>query len=289
MRVDSCALLISAANLARCLFSTSEPAVVIELASPAELAGEPTRIPGSRRAWRPDYELPLGDDQPLDGLCPTRDAFQAFARSHGIDDDTTVVIVDRKYDATRLWWLFVLFGKRNVCVLDGGYKAWVAGGWPLTLEEPSLGARLGTWTAAEPDRRLVATREEVLRLERRPSARLWDVRTVEEFRGALTLPGAARGGRIPWASARLDWDLFRAADGTWLSAADIEELALAHLGARPSDEAVNTFYCQSAVRTTQLIFGLHRAGWPLETLRNYDGSWVEWSHLAKDDDILVAG
>ena len=57
----------------------------------------------------------------------------------------------------------------------------------------------------------------------------------------------------------------------------------------PSDEAVNTFYCQSAVRTTQLIFGLHRAGWPLETLRNYDGSWVEWSHLAKDDDILVAG
>ena len=52
---------------------------------------------------------------------------------------------------------------------------------------------------------------------------------------------------------------------------------------------MNTFYCQSAVRTTQLIFGLHRAGWPLETLRNYDGSWVEWSHLAKDDDILVAG
>ena len=41
------------------------------------------------------------------------------------------------------------------------------------------------------------------------------------------------------------------------------------------------------VRTTQLIFGLARAGWPLERLKNYDGSWVEWSHLALAEEIAT--
>ena len=41
------------------------------------------------------------------------------------------------------------------------------------------------------------------------------------------------------------------------------------------------------MRTTQLIFGLARAGWPLERLKNYDGSWVEWSHLALADEIAT--
>mmetsp|Transcript_13098 Transcript_13098/g.17246 ORF Transcript_13098/g.17246 Transcript_13098/m.17246 type:complete len:81 (+) Transcript_13098:749-991(+) len=41
---------------------------------------------------------------------------------------------------------------------------------------------------------------------------------------------------------------------------------------------VLTFYCQSGVRTTQLIFGLRLAGVAWKHLRNYDGSWIEWSH-----------
>ena len=41
------------------------------------------------------------------------------------------------------------------------------------------------------------------------------------------------------------------------------------------------------VRTTQLIFGLARAGWPLAQLKNYDGSWVEWSHLALAEEIAT--
>ena len=49
----------------------------------------------------------------------------------------------------------------------------------------------------------------------------------------------------------------------------------------------HTFYCQSGVRTTQLIFGLTLAGWQSAQLRNYDGSWVEWSHLADDSEICV--
>jgi 3-mercaptopyruvate sulfurtransferase SseA len=50
----------------------------------------------------------------------------------------------------------------------------------------------------------------------------------------------------------------------------------------PSDGEEHVFYCQSGVRTTQLIFGMHRAGWPLRALKNYDGSWVEWSARSEE-------
>jgi 3-mercaptopyruvate sulfurtransferase SseA len=41
---------------------------------------------------------------------------------------------------------------------------------------------------------------------------------------------------------------------------------------------VHTFYCQSGVRTTQQIFCLSLAGWPLDQLKNDDGSYIEWYH-----------
>jgi len=86
----------------------------------------------------------------------------------------------------------------------------------------------------------------------------------------------------------VEWELFRRADGGWKSAEEVTELAERMLGGMRRDSGeVQTFYCQSGVRTTQLIFGLALAGWPLSELMNYDGSWVEWSHAAEAGDIMV--
>jgi len=111
---------------------------------------------------------------------------------------------------------------------------------------------------------------------------------MDEFNGRVTLAGAACAGRIPWASKRLDWDAFRRADGTWRDASEVRQIARELMNAEPADDLDLVFYCQSGVRTTQLIFGLCRAGWPLEKLKNYDGSWVEWSHLASSEEIRDA-
>ncbi|HZD54956.1 MAG TPA: hypothetical protein VE080_01755, partial [Candidatus Aquicultoraceae bacterium] len=47
------------------------------------------------------------------------------------------------------------------------------------------------------------------------------------------------------------------------------------------------FYCQSGVRTTQVLFALYLSGWELSKLHNYDSSWIGWS---KDEGLpLEAG
>jgi len=38
------------------------------------------------------------------------------------------------------------------------------------------------------------------------------------------------------------------------------------------------------VRSTQALFALYLAGWPLEKLHNYDSSWIGWS---KDKNLPV--
>ena len=282
------ALLVSVTELASSLTSTTPP-TVIELASPAELQQDSRRIPGSQRVWRPNYQRPMNQTSGLDGIVPTKAAFESFARSLGIDASSEVVLVDRKYDATRLWWLFCYFGKvTGVRLLDGGFASWIAAGQPVTDESPPVPPQ-GTWVAQEPDARMLATRHDVLELRATSAPRLWDVRTIEEHDGTTRLNGAARPGRIPWTRARIDWGLFRREDGRWESAARVAELAEAKLGTHPGDTQVHTFSCQSGVRTTQLIFGMTMAGWQLSQLRNYDGSWVEWSHVADESEICVEG
>ena len=119
----------------------------------------------------------------------------------GVHSD--VVILSRRYDETRLWWLFIAFGKRSVYVLDGGYDGYMAGAMrPTTLATPPPRPR-GTWQPTpQLDATLLATRADVLRLRGNQEARLWDVRLPGEYDGTLTMKGAARPGRVPWASAR---------------------------------------------------------------------------------------
>jgi 3-mercaptopyruvate sulfurtransferase SseA len=79
-------------------------------------------------------------------------------------------------------------------------------------------------------------------------------------------------------------------DGFWLELEQIQKIAMDTMLEEDQDDTfgsnVHTFYCQSGVRTTQLIFGLSLAGCPLDQLKNYDGSWIEWSH---GDGAIAAG
>jgi thiosulfate/3-mercaptopyruvate sulfurtransferase len=231
-------------------------------------------IPGSYQVDRPAIEAPPETQNGVSGNIIDRDGFTKLAQHLGINRDSTIIVYDTKYDATRLWWAFTYYGKGNVRVLDGGVKAWRDAGYAVDLLAPDS-AIAGNFIAAISRPGLRVDTPDVLKLKNSTKAQLWDNRDRTEYCGEELKKGAVRAGRIPWGN-HSDWALFKKKNNQaeWLDAAGVKEV-LERKGYDVAKEQY--FFCQSGVRSTQAIFALYLSGWPLEKLHNYDSSWIGWS------------
>jgi thiosulfate/3-mercaptopyruvate sulfurtransferase len=131
---------------------------------------------------------------------------------------------------------------------------------------------------------------DVWRAKEDAGVQLWDNREKKEWTGEELKKGAFRKGRIPWATF-LSWKEFKKpVEGEekptlFKTAAEVADV-LAKFKIDKNKEQI--FYCQSGVRTTTPIFVLYMMGWPIEQLRNYDGSWIEWSYHEKNPLVADA-
>jgi thiosulfate/3-mercaptopyruvate sulfurtransferase len=266
------------------LLDAGDPSLVI-LAAERSYGYRAGHIPGAYQVDRPDYAAPPDTQNGVKGNIIDAAGFTELARRFGINRDSKVVVYDVKVDATRLWWAFTYYGKSNVRVLDGGFKSWKTAGYPVEILAPDAPAQPGNFIAAVALPHLRVDTADIVALRDDPAAQLWDNRTIEEFTGDTQKKGAYRAGRIP-GGRHAEWTLFKEGENRaeWLTAAEIQPL-LRKLGFDPEKEQY--FYCQSGVRTTQVIFALYLSGWQLEKLHNYDSSWIGWS---KDASLpMVAG
>jgi thiosulfate/3-mercaptopyruvate sulfurtransferase len=268
------------------LMDAKDPKLVLIGVVKGGLTGSFTRghIPGAFSVWRPDYTAGDGEPYPFGGMMMSAADFQKFVRSLGIDNDSTVVIYDEKYDATRLWWGFYLYGKTDVRILDGGYEAWKVAGFDTDM---GTGAdrdkKQGNFVAKPRVSQMVSGMDDVWRAKSDDTIQLWDTREPDEWSGEKLKKGAFRKGRIPWATF-LSWKDFRKKvnDATPTEFRSAEEVAkvIADKGIEKGKDQI--FYCQSGVRTTTHIFALYLMGWDMDRLHNYDGSWIEWSFHEKN-------
>jgi thiosulfate/3-mercaptopyruvate sulfurtransferase len=198
---------------------------------------------------------------------PEIDAFVSSLRRWGIGGAHQVVVYDDAGGAfaARLWWMLRWLGHDAVAVLDGGFPAWVAEGWPVTDEVVSLPE--GDFVARPRPELLISARE--LALPESTPRRLLDARAPERFRGDVEpidpvaghLPGAVN---LPFAG--------NLRDGRFLPPAELRaRLAAALDGTAPESAVV---YCGSGVTACHDALAFVRAGLPLPRL--YAGSWSEW-------------
>ena len=94
---------------------------------------------------------------------PPASQLQALFRQLGINDDDEVVLYSTGHImwATRAWWLLHYCGHRRARVLNGGFKAWRDGGFPISTDEPGAATAAGNFTA-RPHDALFADKEAVL-------------------------------------------------------------------------------------------------------------------------------
>lgn len=131
------------------------------------------------------------------------DKFAAMCRNLGIGDDTLVIAYDNNQSlyAARLWWALNYYGHSNVKVLDGGWRAWVAEGRPVSFDRaaPQTGA---TFTPSA-DESIMVKVDELKEACSLADAVIWDVRSDGEYSGANDR-GNRRAGHVPGA-VHLEW------------------------------------------------------------------------------------
>lgn len=189
----------------------------------------------------------------------------------GIDANTQVVVYDggEGPSASGVWFVLEFFGHKNVKVLNGGFRKWLAEGRPVTQDTPKIEKKKFE-AKAHPDK--VVTREWVEKNLREKNVVIVDTRSFNEYIGKDVRPGASRGGHLPGA-VHLEWTKFSDKVNTFKAAPDLEK-ALSQRGITKDTRVVT--YCQTGIgRSTDMALAMKLIGY--DNVVEYTGSWEEWS------------
>ena len=200
---------------------------------------------------------------------PSVEEFVNTLSAWGIETGVQVVAYDDTGGsmAARLWWMLRWLGHNDVAVLDGGWQAWVAAGYPVSSGAESRHRKA---FEARPRPELVADAAEVERIRNDDAYVLCDCRGADRFRGEneTTDPVA---GHIPGAIS-LPYAGNLTEDKTFRPAAELRQRFEQSLGGTASENVV--LYCGSGVTAAHNALAMAYAG--LGDARLYPGSWSEW-------------
>jgi thiosulfate/3-mercaptopyruvate sulfurtransferase len=191
----------------------------------------------------------------------------------GVGPGTRVVVYDDNdaKDAARVWWILRYWGVGDVRLLNGGWKAWQAGGFPTDTAGAIF--QPGAFRAeARPER--LATKGQLLGSLKGGTLQVVDARSAAEFCGDERLNNR-RAGAIPGAR-QLEWsDLI---DRTTHRFKPAPELRRLFRQAGIALDRPSATYCQSGGRASVMAFALELMG--ADGVSNYYPSWAEWGDAA---------
>jgi thiosulfate/3-mercaptopyruvate sulfurtransferase len=233
-------------------------------------------IPGAVHVdWRQDLNDPIIRDY----LDPK--GFAKLVNRVGITPETTIVFYGDKSNwwATYAFWVFSLFGHKDLRILNGGRDKWIAEKRELTREVPKVTPTQYPVPPQRLDNKIRAFYEGTL-AQSKAGKPLIDVRSPGEYKGEIThMPeypqeGVLRGGHVsgaknvPWKTAVKD-------DGTFKPADELNKIYIDNFGYQPTDETI--VYCRIGERSSHTWFVLTKL-LGFNSVRNYDGSWTEWGN-----------
>ena len=224
---------------------------------------EKAHIPGAGFA---NLKGDLSDsNSSIEFAVPTPEQFCLAIGALGIDDGSRVVLYDTSYSAwaARVWWMLRWVGFDRAVLLNGGLKAWIDEGRPLSTEPAT---RLAKHLTPDPRPELIADRDEVLASIDDSAVSLIDTLPEAFYRGEMTL--YARPGHIPGATNTCGLDLL---DESGRYRPD-DELAAILDGDR---NARTITYCGGGIMASSNAFAMTQLGFT--NVAVYTASLQEWA------------
>ncbi|MCP3968964.1 MAG: 3-mercaptopyruvate sulfurtransferase [Rhodobacteraceae bacterium] len=233
-------------------------------------------IPGARFFDIEDISDGRSD---LPHMVPPPEKFISRMRAMGVGDGHQVVVYDSAglFSAARVWWMFRLFGKTDVAVLDGGFDKWVAEGRETEDLPPVMRDRHMTVSRQN---HLIKDVTQVAAAAKLGDHEILDARSPGRFSGEEPEPREGlRGGHIP-GSKSVYYKTLLNDDGTMKDEDGLRAVFDA-AGADLGKPVITT--CGSGVTAAIINLALERIGHDRHSV--YDGSWSEWGMYG---DLKVA-
>ena len=199
--------------------------------------------------------------------------------SGGIGNDTTIILYGDNNNWFAAWavWQLKMYGHKDVRLMNGGRKKWLAENRELAKDIPM--PKPASYKVAGFNESYRAFLPQVREAMKAKNYVMVDVRSPDEFTGKILSPPGLpetcqRGGHIPGAKS-VPWAQACNEDGTFKTA---EELQALYAGKGITSDKNVIAYCRIGERSSHTWFVLkYLLGYP--NVVNYDGSWTEWGNL----------
>ena len=210
----------------------------------------------------------------LPHMLPNELFFSEMVGKLGINNDDTVVAYDNSifFSSARAWWMFKIFGHKNLKIIDGGLKAWKDQGG--LLESKKNVFKNTTYIAQKVNDKLYDNLDNIMEdLNNYRNKVIIDARGEERFLGQVEEPRPkVRSGHIPSSLNIPISSLIDKKSNCFKSASEINQI-FRDIGITNKDaELVMT--CGSGVTACGLAIAANSLGF--KNVKVYDGSWSEW-------------
>ena len=238
----------------------------------------------SYTVWRSDY---IGDgsteaiSKEVAGFRKSKSEMENLLSKAGVTADSIIVIYseDGMHDATRLYWQLKQLGHKNIKILDGGLKAWVAAGYPvgeakkLVDEEIKSAYKAASYNTKEWG---VTIGELITALNHPEQWVVIDTRSQGEFEGQKRASADIYGTGGLKGAVNIEWTNSLNSDNTLKSK---EELQAIYGEVIKGKKVI--LLCHSGVRSahSQIVI---KEMLGKDDVYSYDGAWIEWSYVASE-------
>lgn len=220
-----------------------------------------------------DIEKISDNSKEIPHMIPETNKFSKYLNTNNIEKKNSIVIYDQNgfFCSARVWFIFKLFGFKDVRILNGGYRLWIENKLKTTCDFKK-NKKNETKVDIKKNRKMIASKKYLEKNLEKKQKLIIDARPEKRFLGIVAEPRKnLKKGKIK-GSINIPFNTFVNENGEFKNLEYIKEFLDKKINFLNVREIVCS--CGSGITACNIILALNLIGF--NNIKLYDGSWAEW-------------